>query len=48
MGIGFLQGRKLSERARRRAGLALLSFGALTTIPLAIHFRKGHAPALAT
>jgi hypothetical protein len=34
-GIGLLISRKLPQRARRRLGIGLVVFGALTTIPAA-------------
>jgi hypothetical protein len=38
-GLGFLLASRLGEGARRGAGWALLAFGALSTIPLAMKFR---------
>jgi hypothetical protein len=35
IGIGFLLAERLSDERRRRAGIALLAIGALSTIPLA-------------
>jgi hypothetical protein len=40
VGIGFLQARRLGDRARKRVGIALLSVGALSTIPLGIRLRR--------
>lgn len=34
-GVGLLASRRLGRRTRQRLGVALLSFGALTTIPAA-------------
>ena len=36
VGIGLLLGPRLNRVQRKRAGLALVAFGALTTIPLAL------------
>ncbi|HVE84385.1 MAG TPA: hypothetical protein VND93_16130 [Myxococcales bacterium] len=47
IGVGLLLAQKLAAGARKKAGLALVSLGALSTIPLAFRlFRKQAAPAL--
>ena len=38
VGLGLLLSSKLDERQRRAAGIALVLFGALTTVPFAAHF----------
>jgi len=42
VGIGFLAAARLSKASRKRVGVALVSFGALTTVPvmLAVFGRK--------
>jgi hypothetical protein len=40
-GIGLLVSKKLREGTRRRAGLALLIVGALSTIPLVVKVASG-------
>jgi hypothetical protein len=42
-GIGLLLAGKLGEQSRKSAGTALLTVGALTTIPLAVLFFKSSA-----
>jgi hypothetical protein len=46
VGIGLLIGRRLNRAQRKGAGLALVAFGALTTIPLALEI-AGKPPAIA-
>ena len=37
-GVALLISSRLDERQRRAAGIALVLFGALTTVPFAMHF----------
>lgn len=39
IGVGLLVARRLDDRERRAAGLALVAVGALTTIPIVLNVR---------
>ena len=44
LGLGFLLADRLSPESRKAAGWALVAFGALTTIPLAMEILGHHEP----
>ena len=48
IGIGLLASRRFRETVRRRAGWALLTIGALSTIPLGVQIVSGVRRAEAT
>jgi hypothetical protein len=46
IGVGLLVARRLDDRARKAAGVALVAVGALTTVPIVLNLRASSRGAL--